>query len=298
MSIETMKCAECGSAEVTEFKPGSYICGHCEGIFKHVPDQAQSATLCPCGIEAAIRCAHCDTAVCRQHFNQWWQGNSSEVATDDPAESAVWTWRVHFTVPNYQECTLCRAGAADFCLGLWREQAEIADPIARQVNLIRMGVMPFSQFQWTPAEFFELFTPHLRAISFPTTSIESFSRSNWKKSTTLESSRETVWRIGPPRGKGAPRGTVDVRASDGFVRTGDTNEVNRSIRTSCVLWSKPSSITQWTDIFTHHDHKYDVSQSGVQTGLWFGPFYFLTSLANVYITFQDTVRFSDLTVKS
>jgi DNA-directed RNA polymerase subunit RPC12/RpoP len=36
MPIETIKCQECGSADVTEFKPGSYVCSHCESVFKVV----------------------------------------------------------------------------------------------------------------------------------------------------------------------------------------------------------------------------------------------------------------------
>ena len=34
MPIETVKCQECGSADVTELKTGSYVCQHCESVFK------------------------------------------------------------------------------------------------------------------------------------------------------------------------------------------------------------------------------------------------------------------------
>ena len=36
MPIEPIHCEACGSRDVTEFKPGSYVCGHCEAVFKHV----------------------------------------------------------------------------------------------------------------------------------------------------------------------------------------------------------------------------------------------------------------------
>lgn len=65
MPVETIKCRECGSADVTEFRPGSYVCGHCEAIFKHVgvPDSAS----CKCGMFAIGRCAQCHIPVCSVH---------------------------------------------------------------------------------------------------------------------------------------------------------------------------------------------------------------------------------------
>jgi len=36
MSLETVKCQQCGSADVTEFKPRTYVCSHCEAIFTQI----------------------------------------------------------------------------------------------------------------------------------------------------------------------------------------------------------------------------------------------------------------------
>jgi len=66
MPIETIKCQECGSAEVTEFKPGSYVCGHCEAIFKHI-DPSGSSPSCSCGAFAIGHCAQCHNPVCGVH---------------------------------------------------------------------------------------------------------------------------------------------------------------------------------------------------------------------------------------
>ncbi|MGA2165612.1 MAG: hypothetical protein ABSH36_14260 [Solirubrobacteraceae bacterium] len=62
MPVETIKCQECGSADVTEFKVGTYVCGHCEAIFKHV-DPSGTAT-CLCGTFAVGRCAECHIPIC------------------------------------------------------------------------------------------------------------------------------------------------------------------------------------------------------------------------------------------
>jgi len=63
MPTETIKCRECGSADVTEFKSGSYVCGHCEAIFKHV-DPAGTVPQCRCGHYADGACPECGAPVC------------------------------------------------------------------------------------------------------------------------------------------------------------------------------------------------------------------------------------------
>jgi hypothetical protein len=70
--IETIKCQECGSADVTEFKPGTYVCGHCEAVFKHVA-QAREVVGCEvdnCGVLAVGRCELCGRAFCGTHGGQ------------------------------------------------------------------------------------------------------------------------------------------------------------------------------------------------------------------------------------
>jgi len=69
MPLETMKCQECGSADVTEFKPGTYVCGHCEVVFKYVDPCAVKAspTFCACGNQIQFRCQICRTALLCAH---------------------------------------------------------------------------------------------------------------------------------------------------------------------------------------------------------------------------------------
>ena len=69
MPVETIKCRECGSADVTEFKAGSYVCGHCESVFKHVAP-AGTIVACEidgCGVLAVGRCVSCGRAFCGTH---------------------------------------------------------------------------------------------------------------------------------------------------------------------------------------------------------------------------------------
>jgi hypothetical protein len=69
MPIDTIKCQECGSADVTEFKPGSYVCGHCESVFKHTPSSslAVGCEVDGCGVLASGRCLKCQSAFCGSH---------------------------------------------------------------------------------------------------------------------------------------------------------------------------------------------------------------------------------------
>jgi hypothetical protein len=71
MPVETIKCQECGSADVTEFKPGTYICAHCESVFKVVDPSMPSHTLCSCGTVVVGRCTDCGIAVCGHHSALW-----------------------------------------------------------------------------------------------------------------------------------------------------------------------------------------------------------------------------------
>jgi hypothetical protein len=70
MPLETIHCDQCGSSDVTEFKPGSYVCAHCEALFKHVPSGAASSGGCEvdaCGVPAIARCATCRRRYCQTH---------------------------------------------------------------------------------------------------------------------------------------------------------------------------------------------------------------------------------------
>lgn len=69
MPIETIKCQECGSADVTEFKPGTYVCGHCEAVFKHVTASGGGGgcQIDDCGVPAVGRCGRCRRRFCKSH---------------------------------------------------------------------------------------------------------------------------------------------------------------------------------------------------------------------------------------
>lgn len=71
MPVEAIQCKSCGSSDVTEFKPGSYVCGHCEAVFKHIrPAGSGSAVGCEiddCGVTSVGRCSTCGRAFCRSH---------------------------------------------------------------------------------------------------------------------------------------------------------------------------------------------------------------------------------------
>ncbi len=72
MPVETVKCQECGSADVTEFKPGSYVCGHCESVFKYTNSAGTSTgpagcEIDNCGVLAIGKCSACARAFCGDH---------------------------------------------------------------------------------------------------------------------------------------------------------------------------------------------------------------------------------------
>lgn len=69
MPVETIKCQECGSADVTEFKAGTYICGHCEAVFKHIDPSRVTVQreFCECGGAIAFQCRVCHTGICQAH---------------------------------------------------------------------------------------------------------------------------------------------------------------------------------------------------------------------------------------
>jgi hypothetical protein len=82
MPFETIKCRECGSPEVTEFKAGTYVCGHCEAIFRHVSPGAASGgcEIDGCAVPAVGRCSNCDRRFCTTH--------QAEIATCAPCRMA------------------------------------------------------------------------------------------------------------------------------------------------------------------------------------------------------------------
>ncbi len=80
MSFEEVKCQQCGSDQVFEFKPGSYVCGLCDTVFKGIPKvDRHSARVCEvdeCGVIAIGRCGDCGDAFCVTHrgLDNWGRG--------------------------------------------------------------------------------------------------------------------------------------------------------------------------------------------------------------------------------
>jgi thioredoxin 1 len=103
MPIETIKCQECGSADVTEFKPGSYVCGHCEAIFKHV-QLAGLGVGCEvdgCGVLAVGRCAICACAYCASHKSAYdvCDPCAARRAAEEREDYRQWVERAHSGLP-------------------------------------------------------------------------------------------------------------------------------------------------------------------------------------------------------
>ena len=100
MPIETIKCQECGSADVTEFKSGTYVCGHCESVFKYTKTEEGHAgpVACEtCGVLAVGRCRDCARPFCADH-----QAKNSQTAD---------TWRgewKYVSTPISRLCVDCQ----------------------------------------------------------------------------------------------------------------------------------------------------------------------------------------------
>lgn len=85
MPVETIKCQECGSADVTEFKAGSYVCGHCGAVFKHVAPAgvAVGCQIEGCGVLAIGRCRVCKRAFCGTHQARDYEGPGAGIPRSD-----------------------------------------------------------------------------------------------------------------------------------------------------------------------------------------------------------------------
>ena len=69
MPLEAIACRSCGSSEVSEYKPGSYVCGHCDTVFKHVDPSRVTVQreFCECGQAVTTQCCLCGDGLCRTH---------------------------------------------------------------------------------------------------------------------------------------------------------------------------------------------------------------------------------------
>jgi hypothetical protein len=65
MPLESLSCTECGSTDVQEVKPSTYVCRHCLTVFKYIDPSQISATniaqFCSCGGAVQVRCQVCRT---------------------------------------------------------------------------------------------------------------------------------------------------------------------------------------------------------------------------------------------
>jgi hypothetical protein len=67
---ELIKCPNCGSSGATEFKPESFVCRHCEAVFRFVEPGGGGPLGCrvgSCGVIALARCTLCHRPFCLTH---------------------------------------------------------------------------------------------------------------------------------------------------------------------------------------------------------------------------------------
>jgi hypothetical protein len=68
MTLEVIKCPECGSNDVFEFKPGTYLCKSSETVFKHIDPTTMRIEhrpdFCTCGLPIEVQCQLCPNTMC------------------------------------------------------------------------------------------------------------------------------------------------------------------------------------------------------------------------------------------
>lgn len=68
MPLESVACPKCGSSDIIEYKAGSYICQHCDGVFAHINPSSVTVSVrrevCRCGNNSQGKCGTCDSAIC------------------------------------------------------------------------------------------------------------------------------------------------------------------------------------------------------------------------------------------
>ena len=66
MPIESIKCPDCGSSDVTKLRSGSYVCQHCESVFKVYDPQVVTIApaFCGCGRVVEVQCQRCEAKIC------------------------------------------------------------------------------------------------------------------------------------------------------------------------------------------------------------------------------------------
>ena len=103
MSFEVIKCPACGSAEVMEYRAGSYICRYCDTAFKHVDPSPTTVTVrsefCRCGNLAQGQCGTCHSGICGRCV--W--GRAEDARHHDPLRfSGSWFKLIAIASGGYQ----------------------------------------------------------------------------------------------------------------------------------------------------------------------------------------------------
>jgi hypothetical protein len=134
VTVESIKCQECGSGEVTEFKHGSYVCGHCETIFKWT-NPGTGFVGCEvdgCGITPIGRCSTCGRAYCGTHQ-----------ARDERTKYVDWCGACQ--VDDARQMAAATGEAEERARELL---ATIADPVERMVATLRtLYIAPSDRWQ-------------------------------------------------------------------------------------------------------------------------------------------------------
>src|ERR1022692_1936463 len=67
MPLESITCTSCGATDVQEVKADTYLCNHCEAVFKYVDPSKVTVTqeFCSCGNKVEAQCNLCHADICR-----------------------------------------------------------------------------------------------------------------------------------------------------------------------------------------------------------------------------------------
>lgn len=75
MPSEAVSCPNCGSSACTEYRDNSFVCQHCDRVFRWTNPNERTVTLkashCKCGTNAMGRCIQCGEGVCEKHHHRW-----------------------------------------------------------------------------------------------------------------------------------------------------------------------------------------------------------------------------------
>ncbi len=87
MPIEQVRCENCGSGDVRQLAPDSYVCEHCHTNFRWVDPTKKTVvhkqSVCKCGNVAKAFCVRCQEPVCEGHrLSHAWGQDGDDLYTD------------------------------------------------------------------------------------------------------------------------------------------------------------------------------------------------------------------------